>query len=176
MNRIKRIVKYESFKNRIVFPERIATGVLPQFAAAVQEWSDRESNRSLTLDFSNVAKAFANGMLGVIATAANLRSQGFEISIIPPQLPTARKFFTSTNWAHFLDPLNFLERSQARRRQFLGKFSAYEELPALLEGFMEIVMRHMEMPGDILAALEWSVTEICDNVINHSNSAVGGFL
>ncbi|MBN9383570.1 MAG: DUF4325 domain-containing protein [Chitinophagaceae bacterium] len=173
---IKHLVKYESFKNRIVFPERIATGVLPQFAAAVQEWGDRESNYRLTLDFSKVAKAFANGMLGVIATTANLRLQGHEISVIPPKLPTARKFFTSTNWAHLLDPKNFSERSQARRRQFLGQFSTYEELPALLEGFMEIVMRHMEMPGDILAALEWSVNEICDNVINHSNSAPGGFL
>ncbi len=41
---------------------------------------------------------------------------------------------------------------------------------------MEIIMGHIQMPKDVLAALEWSITEICDNVINHSESKVGGFL
>ena len=41
---------------------------------------------------------------------------------------------------------------------------------------MEIIMGHIQMPKDILAALEWSITEICDNVINHAESKVGGFL
>jgi anti-sigma regulatory factor (Ser/Thr protein kinase) len=173
---IKRLVKYESFKNRIIFPERIAIGALPQFAAAIQEWADRKPGACLTLDFSKVIKAFANGMLGVIAIVADLRLLGNEITIIPPELPIPGKFFRSTNWAHLLDPVHFSESTQARRRQFIRQFSAFEELPSLLEGFMEIVMRHMEMPGDILAALEWSANEICDNVINHSNSAPGGFL
>ena len=172
----KHLVKYESYKNRIIFPERIATGALPQFAAAIQEWNDRGLDACLTLDFSKVVKAFANGMLGIIAIVADLRLQGNEISLIPPELPVPRKFINSTNWAHLLDPVHFSQRSQVRRRQFLRQFTTFEELPALLEGFMEIVMRHMEMPGDILAALEWSVNEICDNVINHSNSAPGGFL
>lgn len=173
---IKHIIKYDSYKNRVVFHERIATGVLPQFAAAIQEWRDRKPGNILILDFSKVIKAFANGMLGVAAIAADLRLQGNQITVVLPKLLISREFLKSTNWAHLLDPTRFPKRSQIRKRQFLQQFSTFEELPAIVEGFMEIVMRHMEMPGDILAALEWSVNKICDNVINHSNSAPGGFL
>lgn len=172
----KYLVKYESYRNRIIFPKRIATGALPEFASAIQEWNNRKPSNFLTLDFSKVVKAFANGMLGIIAITVNLRLQGTQIDVILPELPIPKEFLRSTNWAHFLDPVHFPKRSQARKRQFLGQFSTFEELPAQVTGFMEIVMRHMEMPGDILSALEWSVNEICDNVINHSNSAPGGFL
>jgi anti-sigma regulatory factor (Ser/Thr protein kinase) len=150
--------------------------VLPQFAGAIQEWRDRKPDNSLTLDFSKVQKAFADGMLGIIAVTTDLRLQGQKIAVVPPELPIPQKFFTATNWAHLLDPDNVPKRSQPHRRQFLQQFTTYKDLPGLVDGFMEIVMRHMEMPVDILAALEWSVNEVCDNVINHSNSAPGGFL
>lgn len=41
---------------------------------------------------------------------------------------------------------------------------------------MGIVLRSMKVPKDIVSALEWSIYEICDNVINHSESTVGGFV
>jgi anti-sigma regulatory factor (Ser/Thr protein kinase) len=41
---------------------------------------------------------------------------------------------------------------------------------------MDVVLRSMFIPSDIISALEWSISEICDNVINHSESMVGGFV
>lgn len=41
---------------------------------------------------------------------------------------------------------------------------------------MDVVLRNMKISRDLISALEWSINEICDNVINHSFSKVGGFV
>ncbi len=170
------IVRYDSYKNRIIFPERIATGILPSFAGALYQWKSRNLTNRITLDFSGVTKAFANGMLGIIATVADLRLQGYEITIQPPGLPVTKAFFLSTNWGYLLDPFLLPKSSRRNQKHFVQQFTSFQELPNLVNNFMDIIMRHIEMPKDILSALEWSVNEICDNVINHSISKPGGFL
>ena len=150
-------------------------GLLPEFAAALAIWRQRKPGNYLTLDFSGVTKAFANGMLGIIATVADLRRQGCDPIIILPHDPDYQEFFLTTNWAHLLNPLYPLENGQ-KLRHFAQQFSSADSLPKLIYPFMNIVMRYISMPKDILSALDWSVAEVCDNVINHSNSPVGGFL
>jgi anti-sigma regulatory factor (Ser/Thr protein kinase) len=168
------LLTYDTYSNRIVFSDHISTGILPHFAAAIRLWRERGPANSLTFDFSRVSKAFANGMLGVIATANNLRSQGVDILVTPPYNQIPRRFFSSTNWAHLLDPR--LTRTYNKRNHFVQRFSSYEELPDVVNNFMEVVLRHIQMPRDIQSALEWSVNEICDNVINHAQTGAGGYL
>lgn len=172
---MKYLVRYDSYKNRIVFPDRIASGALPEFASAIKQWLLRRPDDKLKLDFSNVIKAFANGMLGIIAIVSESRLEGKEIEIIPPKLHTSKEFFEATNWAHLLDP-QIPKVDGPNKKHFVQQFSSYEEIPGMIDKFMNIIIGHIEMPGDILSALEWSVNEICDNVINHSASTVGGFL
>jgi hypothetical protein len=169
------IIKYDSYLNKIMFPSRISVGLLPEFAAALSVWQQKKPGNYLTLDFSGVTKAFANGMLGIIATVAQLRLQGYDPIIILPHDPDYREFFLTTNWAHFLHPQYPMDSGQ-KRRHFAQQFSYADTLPNLIYPFMNIVMRYISMPKDILSALDWSVAEVCDNVINHANSPVGGFL
>lgn len=170
------IVRYDSFNNKIIFPAKVATGVLPEFVSAVKQWELRRwGTDRLILDFSNVEKAFANGMLGVISISAKLRNEGARIKVILPDTEQYQRFFLETNWAFLLDS-KFPEGSGQSFRHFAQQFTSYREIPGLINGFMKIVMNHVYMPYDIVSALEWSVGEICDNVINHSDSAVGGYL
>ncbi len=41
---------------------------------------------------------------------------------------------------------------------------------------MDVVIRNMELPRDIISGLEWSINELTDNVLNHSLSDIGGFV
>jgi len=168
------LLTYDTYSNRILFSNHISTGILPHFAAAIRLWRERGLANSLTFDFSKVSKAFANGMLGIIATANNLRSQGVEILVTQPYNQIAKDFFSSTNRANLLDPQ--LRRINKKRNHFAQRFSSYEELPRVVNNFMEVVLRHIKMPRDIQSALEWSVNEICDNVINHAETGAGGYL
>jgi len=167
-------LKYDTFGNRIEFSDHISTGILPHFAAAIRLWHERGPANSLTFDFSRVSKAFANGMLGVIATANNLRFQGVDILVTLPYSQMPRQFFSSTNWAHLLD--SRFARTNNKRNHYVQRFSSYQELPDVVNNFMEVVLRHIEIPRDIQSALEWSVNEICDNVINHAQTDAGGYL
>lgn len=171
----KPLVKYSSFRNSIIFPRRIASGLLPDFAAAVNIWQERKRENTLTLDFTKVNKAFANGMLGIIAIITELRRQGTNIDVHLPKLESARSFFATTSWTHLLNPV-FKDGYKLNRKHFVKHFGSFEEIPPIINHFMEIIMGHIQMPKDVLAALEWSITEICDNVINHSESKTGGFL
>jgi anti-sigma regulatory factor (Ser/Thr protein kinase) len=165
---------YDTYSNRITFSDHISTGILPHFAAAIRLWRERGPANFLTFDFSRVSKAFANGMLGVIATANKLRSEGVDILVTLPYNRIPRQFFLSTNWAHLLDPQ--FTRTNNKRNHFVQRFSSYKELPEVVNNFMEVVLRHIHMPRDIQSALEWSVNEICDNVINHAQTGPGGYL
>jgi len=57
----------------------------------------------------------------------------------------------------------------------IKQFSDFKDLPFIVKDFMDIVLRNMKIPKDIFS-LEWSVHEICDNVINHSNSKLEALL
>lgn len=175
MTDYKPLVRYNSFRNSIIFPNRVASGLLPDFAGAVSIWQERKRENSLTLDFSKVDKAFANGMLGIIAIITELRRQGSIVDIHLPTREHARNFFTTTSWTHLLNPV-LKDGYKPNRKHFVKHFGSFEEIPPIINHFMDIIMGHIQMPKDVLAALEWSITEICDNVINHSESATGGFL
>ena len=121
----KPIVKYSSYTNSIVFPYRIASGLLPDFAAAVKIWHAREGGNSVVFDFSNVQKAFANGMLGIIGTATELRRQGITVIIKLPKQVEARRFFLATSWANLLDPV-LTDNYRHNNKRFARHFSSFE--------------------------------------------------
>lgn len=175
MNDIKPIVKYSSYSNAILFPGRIGPGILPDFAAAIHIWQQRKPDNVITLDFSHTIRAFANGMLGIIAMVSELRRQGVTVKIILPRKKEAQRFFTAVSWTHLLDPL-LQEGYKYSNNHFVEQYHSFAEIPPVVNHFMDIIMGHIQMPKDVLAALEWSITEICDNVINHAESAVGGFI
>lgn len=175
MSDYKPIVKYNSYTNTIVLPPKISAGLLGDFAAAIALWRKRNKTNSLILDFSHVYRAFANGMLGIIATADELRRQGFTILINLPEAITARRFFAATSWTYLLNP-EAANEYKLNTKHYVQRFKSFEEIPHVINHFMEIIMGHIEMPADVLAALEWSITEICDNVINHAEAPTGGLL
>ncbi|UYQ95929.1 DUF4325 domain-containing protein [Chitinophaga horti] len=169
------IVKYDSYRNAIYFPTRVASGLLPDFAAAIETWRLRRRPYPLRLDFSQVTKAFANGMLGVIAITAELRRQGVKLEIVMPHHKDASRFFHTCGWAHLLNPSSN-NGFKPNRKHYVQPFDTFQEIPTVTANFMDIIMGHIHMPKDVLAALEWSITEICDNVVNHAESKIGGYL
>ena len=46
----------------------------------------------------------------------------------------------------------------------------------MVSSLMEVVMGNMELERDVITGLEWSLNEITDNVLNHSESAHGGLI
>lgn len=176
MTDYKPIVIYDSFNNKVKFPPKISSYTIADFAAAINLWLKRKTSNLLTLDFSGVKNPYSNGMLPIIATVHNLRIKGYSIKVLLPDDDYSRRIFRSTNWAWLLDPKYPKSESTHDRHLVTTQFTDYKDLPVITNDFMDVVLRNVSIPSDIISALEWSVCEICDNVINHSESTIGGFV
>ncbi len=171
------LVRYKGYENIIQLPSKINSFIITHFASAINEWEKRKRyERPLIIDFSAVRFPYSNGMLAIIAIVTKLKSEGQEIRIRLPNDKNVRDLFVRTNWAYFLN--SEFGRSQLGydRHLHTRQFNDYKEVATITNDFMDVVLRSMYIPKDIVSALEWSIYEICDNVINHSNSKVGGFV
>lgn len=170
------IVRYRGYENQIQLPEKINSFILTHFASAINEWAKRRRYDPLIIDFSAVRQPYSNGMLGIISIVTSLKANGYKIIIRLPNDKNVRDLFVRTNWAHLLDPSLTKAGLGVGRHLNTRQFNDYKEVADITNDFMHIVLRSMVIPKDIISALEWSMYEICDNVINHSDSKVGGFV
>lgn len=131
----------------------------------------------MTLDFSKVLQAYPNGVLPIIASITEIREQGYKVYVKLPQNDNVRRLFRSVNWAHFLAPEQFEKSESTHDRHLVTRnFLDEKEQYKIVNDFMDVVLRSMELPRDIISGLEWSINEITDNVLNHSKSKNGGFV
>lgn len=171
------IVKYNLNENKIQLPPVVGSPLINEFASSLNYWkSKRQYNRPLLIDFSAVQKPYSNGMLPIIALLSKIKSEDQVVKIILPNDKNISELFHRTNWAYYLDPELKRSKSGFDRHLHTRQILNYQDVGTITNDFMGIVLRSIKIPNDIVSALEWSIYEICDNVINHANSSVGGFI
>lgn len=167
---------YRHKENTIEFSGKVNSFNVKDFCAALNLFK-KSGNDNLTLDFSRVTNAYPNGMLPIIASVQKLRQKVEDIYVRLPQDDNTRKLFRAVNWAHFLSPSQFeMSESQHDRHLVTRFFSDEKEQKKAVDDFMDVIIRNMELPRDIISGLEWSINEITDNVLNHANSEIGGLV
>lgn len=162
--------------NTIDFKGRINSFSVKDFCSAISYFKDTGKDK-LTLNFATVINAYPNGMLPIIATTQKMIEMGAKIYVKLPKDDNTRRLFRAVNWAHFLNPDQF-EKSESTHDRHLvtTNFRTALEQKNAVDDLMEVVLRNMELPRDIISGLEWSINELTDNVLNHSESTVGGFV
>jgi anti-anti-sigma regulatory factor/anti-sigma regulatory factor (Ser/Thr protein kinase) len=167
---------YRQKDNTIELTGKVNSFNVKDFCAAINLYRQSES-KNLTLDFSRVTNAYPNGMLPIISTTNLLKTEGHKIYVKLPQNDNTRTLFRSVNWAHFLSPEQFgLSESTHDRHLVTRFFTDEKEQKNVVDDFMDVILRNMELPRSILSGLEWSINEITDNVLNHSKSPIGGLV
>lgn len=167
---------YNKRNNVIVFYNKINTYSILQFCSAVKYFRQLNIDR-IKIDFGKVKKVFPDGMLPIICTIDQLRDIGINVSINLPNDNEIRRLFRSVNWAHFLSPDQFDKSDSTYDRHLVTRrFDNAEEQQKAVNDFMDVVLRSMTIPKEIVSGLEWSINEITDNVLNHSNSIHGGII
>lgn len=173
---IRRTTWYRQRDNTIELTGKVNSFNVKDFCAAISLYKSSNSNQ-LTLDFSWVTNAYPNGMLPIISTVNLLRNEGHNIYVKLPRNDNTRTLFRSVNWAHFLSPEQFeISESQHDRHLVTRFFKDEVEQKKAVDDFMDVILRNMELPRSIISGLEWSINEITDNVLNHSNSPIGGLV
>ena len=151
---------------------------MQQMLAAMHNLTTMRGYSDLNIDFSDCKSAFFGQMLGIAANVQNYLINGIDTSLIPPSGNRFRRLFINTNWAHLIDFRRFSEStyrgySQIPAMKFRDADQLYETVSTIMKNILGALNK---FDRSHLTAIEWSVNEITDNVLNHAQSPVGGFV
>ena len=138
----------------------------------IRKWPD------VILDFSMCDGVTEAVMLPLMPVIADYRKKGVVFQLIEPKDDNLQRLFPNTNWAHYIDPDKYDQNQHegghvpALRFGDDGTSAAGE----ILGKVMNLILGQLETDRATLKAVEWSLGEIMDNVVNHSQSPVGGFV
>lgn len=167
---------FRSKDNTIEITGKVNSYNVKDFCGAITLFKNTDAD-NLNVDFSTVDLAYPNGMLPIIATLESLRRSGINIYVVLPHSDSVRRVFRAVNWAHYLSPEQFeCSESQHDRHLVTRYFRDEKEQKLAVDDFMDVIIRNMELPRAIISGLEWSINEITDNVLNHSNTDFGGLV
>jgi hypothetical protein len=134
--------------------------------------------QDLELDFTHCTAAFAGPMLAIASRVQHLLIKGVDTDLQLPADDTLRRLFLNTNWAHFIDFRRYEPSAFRGTAQIPAlKFADFEQQNLSVNSVLDRILVALSgFNRSHLRAIEWSINEITDNVINHSQSPVGGLL
>ena len=170
--------RVETVGNRISITGGLQLDQLWRMSATIYNLTSKSGFSDLILDFSGCSAAMPGPMLGLCAEISALRERKINVSLVLPTNDRLARLFVNANWAFTIDPGSH-KRSTYRGYVNLPviRFHSHKEQPAVVNRLVESILS--SIPGiarEDLAAVEWSLNEITDNVLVHSQSPCGGFV
>jgi anti-sigma regulatory factor (Ser/Thr protein kinase) len=165
-------------ENKIILSGSFYTDDFHYFLTSLHVLINGRGYQDIVLDFSKCASAFPGAMLGVCAHVCRLRLNSIDFRLILPSKDILSRLFINANWAHLIDP-DHCDRSTFRglRQVPTTQFYTFSEQAKAVDTILQIILGSLTgFTRSDLAAIEWSLNEITDNVINHSKSEIGGLV
>lgn len=161
--------------NRVVVSGLVGIENFRVLLAVIHKLTRKNGYDRVILDFSRCTAAFPGAMLPVCCFCLREQSEGVIFSLKLPDKDNLRKLFLDANWAYLIDASQTETLYKGYLQIPATRFRTAEEQWALVDDVVEAVLK--SVPGfarSDLEALEWCLSEITDNVINHADSAIGG--
>ena len=167
-----------SHLGRIFIHNEFSMRELPKLLAAMHNTVNHKGFEEVELDFSSCSAAFSSSMLAVAAQSQRYLRDGIDISLTLPTNYKLKRLFLNTNWANLIDFRKYPEST----------FRGYTQVPAIkysdgiqqheaVEKILRITLSALSnFDRSHLGAIEWSINEVTDNVLNHAESPTGGLV
>jgi anti-sigma regulatory factor (Ser/Thr protein kinase)/anti-anti-sigma regulatory factor len=164
--------------NAIALTGTFEIGDFHRLLATIHDRIEKKGYQDVVLDFSGCTATFAGPIGAICAQACKFRHESIEFELILPEKENLRRLFINANWAHLIDPVRYEKSSFRGLRQVpITQFFTTEDQNTAVDAILDVVLGSLTgFTRSDLAAIEWSLNEITDNVINHSHSDVGGLL
>lgn len=164
--------------NTVIFDGQFLMNDLLRPLVGLHQAVQEAGYRDLVLDFSRCTAAFAGPMLALCAQVMRLRQARVDVQLIWPIDEKLARLFRNANWAHFIEPRNcppseFKGHSQVPATHFANGDEQQKAVNRIVNAILGAIP---DLDRKELAALEWSINEITDNVLNHSQSPIGGIV
>ncbi len=122
----------------------------------------------IRLDLRDVNRAFPNAVVPICAAIQKYRALGYEIEILNP--PTVVK---NMNFDEPLPAGRINENASANAFSHIWRFSTSDEVSILTEAYAKVLAEKVECEQGVIDAFHWCISELLDNVLQHSQSAEG---
>jgi hypothetical protein len=161
--------------------EIVVTGDLFDFhrlLSLVHTAIEKAGYTDLVLNLEQCTSAYQNSMLSVCAQIMAYRNAGIDFTLKPPANIRLRNLFRNTGWGYFLDPRQFDPSTfRGRTRIPATQYRTSDEQQSAVNKIVNVMLGAIpDMQRSDFAAFEWSVNEITDNVLVHSQSPIGGLV
>lgn len=171
-------VRIETAGNRLRVLGRFELPDLRRFTGALHSLTAKLGYEDVILDFSDVGGVYQAPMAGVCVETLLLAARSVDSRLILPSEPRLARLFRNSNWAHVIDPTN---HPPSTYRGYVNlpliRFRGPEEQKKAVDRLVDAILCSvpgMERPD--LAAIEWALNEVTDNVLVHARSAIGGIV
>ncbi|CAJ0773550.1 hypothetical protein LMG18090_00101 [Ralstonia mannitolilytica] len=146
--------------------------------AALHVAVNEQKYNNICFDFSKCTAAYPAGILPILSYVLALKNSNIDFSLTLPEDELVARRFRNSNWAHLIEPRKY-EPAKTRGSTpssvltFKTDVEQQDCVNKLVDGILSTVSN---LRRSDLAAVEWALNEITDNVLNHSQSQIGGMV
>ena len=164
--------------NRVNFTGAFGISDLHRPLASLHQAVQEAGYQDVVLDFGSCTAAYAGPMLALCAQVMKLRASHIDFDLVLPTDSKLARLFHNANWAYFLEPRDnsqstFKGHSQIPATQFTTSNDQGRAVNRIVNAILGAIP---DIERDDFAALEWSINEVTDNVLVHSQSLIGGIV
>jgi anti-sigma regulatory factor (Ser/Thr protein kinase) len=164
--------------NRLSISGQLGTRDFRRVLAAMHKLTTGQGYQDIELDFTGCTAAYGGPILAIAAQTKRYLIGGLDVDLILPKEERLNRLFLNANWANLIDPRrydpgNYRGFAQIPVMQFRTGQDQYEAVTLVTE---KILSALSSFDRNHLKAIEWSLNEITDNVINHAQSPIGGLV
>jgi anti-sigma regulatory factor (Ser/Thr protein kinase) len=164
--------------NRLSISGQLGTRDFRRVLSEMHKLTSGRGYQDIELDFTGCTAAYGGPILAIAAQAKRYLIGGLDVDLTLPKDERLKRLFLNANWANLIDPRRFdpgtyRGYAQIPASQFRTAQDQYEAV-TLVTG--KILSALSAFDRSHLKAIEWSLNEITDNVINHAQSPIGGLL
>lgn len=163
-------------ENTVLLPQELHLSLVREVFARLAHLVEFRGYERITLDASELRLAFAEAMVPIVCRVAKYRREGVAFSLLLPREGMLKRLFLNCGWAGMIDPAGFPGSGQEVGDNILiTPFATPGEQKLFVDKVMSRVLARLDfLDRRALRAIEWSVNELTDNVLNHSRCESGG--
>ncbi len=164
--------------NRIEFIGDFNVTQLRSALGGLHALVEARAKEQITLDFSKCTFTHAPPMLAVAAACESYQVLGVTFELILPEDGKVERLFRNSNWAHIIAPADFpLSDFKSPIHMPALRYKTSDEQHHLVDSLLSRILSTItDFDRSHFKAIEWSINEITDNVLVHSESPRGGLV
>ncbi|MBX3455381.1 DUF4325 domain-containing protein [Ferrovibrio sp.] len=133
---------------------------------------------TINLDFSKTQVAFSDVLVPFSIVLQKYIDECVKFKVVLPRYDKFRRLLLNTDFLHHIDPRRYPKSSIEEKFHLpIKRFTDPNAQDALVNSIIDNILRVIYfLDRSHLRALEWSLNEIMDNVLTHSESSLGGMV